>query len=112
MADERSALDARLTRGFLLSCFLLSGFTALLYQTVWMRLALARFGVNTSVVATVLAVFMLGLAMGSVLAGRLIAVLDHRLGLSPLRVYGLAELVVGLGGIAVPALMSAGAARP
>jgi spermidine synthase len=110
MTDERSARQSRLARGFLLTCFLLSGFTALLYQTVWLRLALARFGVNTPVVATVLAVFMLGLATGSVLAGRLIGALDRRFGLSPLRVYALAELVVGLGGVAVPALMTAGRA--
>jgi spermidine synthase len=110
MAGDRSALNARLARGFLLTCFFLSGFTALLYQTVWMRLALAGFGVNTSVVATVLAVFMLGLATGSVLAGRLITAVEHRPGFGPLRVYGLAELVVGLGGVAVPGLLSAGRA--
>ena len=89
-------------------CFLFSGFTALLYQTVWMRLALAKFGVNTSVVATVLAVFMLGLATGSVLAARLVERAESRFGIGPLRIYALAELVVGIGGLAVPALLSAG----
>lgn len=98
----------RVARGLLLTCFFLSGFTALLYQTVWLRLALASFGVNTSVVSTVLSVFMLGLAAGSVWAARLLAGADRGLGAGPLKLYGAAELVVGLGGLALPALLSAG----
>ena len=108
MSEFSDPVRPRAARGLLLACFFLSGFTALLYQTVWMRLALAKFGVNTSVVATVLAVFMLGLAAGSLLAARLVERVEARFGLGPLRVYGLAELFVGLGGVAVPALLSAG----
>jgi spermidine synthase len=95
-------------RPLLLGCFFVSGFTALLYQTVWMRLALARFGVNTSIVAAVLSVFMLGLAVGSFGAGRVLRLLEARFGLGPLRVYGLAELAIGIGGIAVPFLLGVG----
>jgi spermidine synthase len=95
-------------RLILLACFFVSGFTALLYQTVWMRLALARFGVNTSVVATVLAVFMLGLAAGSFGAGRVLSLLTTRFGIGPLRVYGLAELTIGIGGLVVPSLLAGG----
>ena len=108
MSELSSPIRPAIARGLLLICFFFSGFTALLYQTVWMRLALAKFGVNTSVVATVLAVFMLGLAAGSVLAARLVERAEARFGIGPLRIYGVAELVVGLGGVAVPALMSAG----
>jgi spermidine synthase len=93
-------------RWLLNGCFLLSGFTALLYQTVWMRLALARFGVNTSVIATVLTVFMLGLTLGTVLAGRYVERAEARFGLHGLRLYGLAELAVGLGGWVVPSLFA------
>ena len=57
MSRPAHPINPRSARGLLLLCFFFSGFTALLYQTVWMRLALAKFGVNTSVVATVLAVF-------------------------------------------------------
>jgi spermidine synthase len=95
-------------RALLLACFFLSGFAALLYQTVWMRLALARFGVNTSVVATVLSMFMLGLTLGSGLAAPLVQRAEARFGIGPLRVYGIAELLVGLGGLTVPELLSAG----
>lgn len=92
MSDSARAIGPGSARGLLAVGFALSGFTALLYQIVWMRLALARFGVNTFVVATVLAVFMLGLAMGSVLAARVVARAETRFGIGPLRVYGLAEL--------------------
>src|SRR6185436_10659187 len=108
MSEPVRRIHAGLARGLLTVCFLVSGFTALLYQTVWMRLALAKFGVNTSVVATVLAVFMLGLAVGSVFAARLVERAEARFGIGPLRVYGLAELAVGIGGLAVPTLLAVG----
>jgi spermidine synthase len=108
MSDPARPIHAGRARGLLLACFLVSGFTALLYQTVWMRLALVKFGINTSVVATVLAVFMLGLAVGSLLSARLLAHAERRFGVGPLKTYGLAELVVGFGGLAVPALLTAG----
>jgi len=92
-------------------CFLLSGFTGLLYQTVWIRLSLASFGVNSSVVATVLAVFMLGLALGTVLAGRYGETVERRLGWRGLQLYALAELLIGLGGMSVPSLLEAARTR-
>src|SRR5213593_279546 len=108
MVETRTRPRGSAARGLLVTCFFLSGFTALLYQTIWLRLSLAKFGVNTPVVATVLAVFMLGLAVGTGLAVRLVRFAGRRFGIGPLRVYGLAELVVGLGGLAVPAMLSAG----
>jgi len=108
MPGPESVIRPRTARGLLSICFFASGFNALLYQTVWMRLALARFGVNTSVVATVLAVFMLGLAAGSVLAAPVLTRAAVRFRIGPLRVYGLAELVVAIGGLTVPALLSTG----
>ncbi len=108
MSNDDIPPRGRGARALLIAFFLVSGFTALLYQTVWMRLAFAKFGVNTSVIATVLAVFMLGLAVGSWIASRLAERLEASFGLGPLRFYGLAELLVALGGVAVPALMSSG----
>jgi spermidine synthase len=92
-------------RRLLFVCFLLSGFTGLLYQTVWLRLSLAKFGVNSSVIAAVLSVFMLGLALGTILAGRYVERIEARVGFRGLQVYGLAELAIGIGGWAVPALL-------
>jgi spermidine synthase len=91
-------------RSVVVVCFLLSGFTALLYQTVWMRLALAHFGVNASTVATVLTAFMLGGAVGAYLAGRWTARIERRLSLGGLELYAAAELAVAAGGLVVPVL--------
>ncbi len=100
----RSPLNTRL----LFLCFLLSGFTSLLYQTIWMRLALARFGVNTSIVSTVLTVFMLGLAMGTMVAGRWTEAWERRWHLTGLELYAAAELCIAIGGWAVPTLLDRG----
>ena len=43
----------------------LSGFSALIYQLIWIRLLGLVFGVSSFAVATVVAVFLLGLGLGS-----------------------------------------------
>ncbi|OLD93386.1 MAG: hypothetical protein AUG80_20795 [Candidatus Rokubacteria bacterium 13_1_20CM_4_68_9] len=45
--------------------FVISGFCSLVYEVVWLRLAMAGFGVTTPFVSIVLSVFMAGLALGS-----------------------------------------------
>jgi spermidine synthase len=90
-------------------CFLLSGFCSLLYQTVWLRVAVARFGVNAPIIASVLSVFMLGLGLGNLLGSRYQAHLNTTRLLTGLRGYALLELVVSMGGLLVPAMMSYGA---
>ena len=79
--------------------FLLSGACSLIYQVVWLRLAMASFGVTTAMIAIVLSVFMTGLALGSWGAGWLTGRnADPR---RVLRLYAIAELVIGAGGILV-----------
>lgn len=76
---------------------------------VWTRLAYAFFGINTPVLSVVLSVFMTGLALGSWWGGRWVSRQGERS--QPalfLRLYGLAELGIGLGAFLVPALFSAG----
>ncbi len=97
--------------GLNLALFLLffcSGFCSLVYQVVWLRLAFAHFGVVTPVLSVVLSVFMLGLGAGSLLAGRWGSAASHRLGVSPVVLYGMAELLIGLGGLTVPTLFGYG----
>ena len=83
----------------------MSGFCGLVYQVVWLRLAMARFGVTTPIVSVVLSAFMAGLGLGSALAGRLRASASPR---TALRLYALAELVVASSAIAVPRLLDVG----
>ncbi|MGO8839086.1 MAG: fused MFS/spermidine synthase [Limisphaerales bacterium] len=96
------------TRQVLFLLFFLSGFSSLVYQVVWTRLAFASFGIITPVLSVVLSVFMLGLAVGSWLGGRFIARLTVKTGLSAIMFYALAELTIGLGAFAVPKLFAAG----
>src|SRR3989441_8691180 len=71
--------------------FVVSGFCSLVYEVVWLRLAMAAFGVTTPFVSIVLSVFMAGLALGSWAAGRF----TRRLGTVPprlgLRLYAALE---------------------
>jgi spermidine synthase len=89
--------------------FFFSGFCSLLYQVVWLRLAFAQFGVITPVLSAVLSVFMLGLGIGSVFGGRWAEWGRRQLGLSPVYLYGGAELAIGIGAFVVPRVFQVGA---
>jgi spermidine synthase/MFS family permease len=96
------------TRRVLFFLFFLSGFSSLVYQVVWTRMAFASFGIITPVLSVVLSVFMLGLAIGSWAGGRWIPVLVKKSGLSAAFFYAGAELLIGLGAFAVPKLFAGG----
>ncbi len=96
------------TRAVLFGLFFASGFCSLIYQVIWLRMAFAHFGIVTPVLSVVVSVFMLGLGVGSLLAGRWGGRLCTALGCSPATLYGFAELLIGVGAFAVPALMSWG----
>ncbi|WKZ12434.1 MAG: fused MFS/spermidine synthase [Gammaproteobacteria bacterium] len=95
-----SSSDSALPRGLLGTlalCFFLSGFAALLYQTAWQRAFSVVFGTSELAVATVLAVYMAGLALGAALAERFLARIRR-----PVRVYGLLEAGIGATALLVP----------
>jgi spermidine synthase/MFS family permease len=89
--------------------FFLSGFTSLVYQVVWLRLAFSYFGIITPVLSVVVSVFMLGLSTGSWLSGDWIDRASHRLRLSPIYFYALSKVLTGLSAWAVPISFSIGA---
>ena len=89
-------------RRWLFLFFLVSGFSSLVYEVVWIRLAMAAFGVTTPFISIVISVFMGGLAVGSFAAGRLVGRAGARPPSRPLRLYAVAEAVVGLSAIVVP----------
>ncbi|HXP16047.1 MAG TPA: hypothetical protein VN868_03015 [Terriglobales bacterium] len=81
--------------------FLVSGFCSILYEIVWLRLAMAQFGVTTALTSIVISMFMAGLGWGSWGSGRLI----HRCQgkrIPAIRVYALAELLIGVSAMLVP----------
>lgn len=87
--------------------FLLSGFCSILYEVIWLRLAMAQFGVTTALISTVLSVFMAGLGAGSWSAGKLTRRTGAR-SISRLRAYALTEFLIGIGSLVVPYELFAG----
>ena len=84
------------------ACFFLSGLAALLYQTAWLRQFSLVFGTSGLAVATVLAAYMGGLALGSAVAGRYAGRVTR-----PVLAYGLLEAGIALSALAVPLLLLA-----
>jgi MFS family permease len=84
------------------SFFVVSGFCGLVYEIVWLRLAMASFGVTTALASIVISMFMAGLGLGSwgagILTRRVLAADAPR----SLRLYAMAELLVGISSLAVP----------
>src|SRR5271170_4419578 len=82
--------------------FFASGFSGLVYEVVWMRLISLIFGNAVYASATVLAGFMGGMAIGGFIFG---GVADRTR--SPLRLYGILELLVGGFALVFPFLLKA-----
>ena len=95
---------------FLCLMFFFSGLCGLLYETVWLRLAFAQFGVITPVVSIVVSIFMAGLGLGSWLGGKYIAGFRQKFKVSAIIIYGLIEITIGLGALLVPWLFKQTAA--
>lgn len=84
----------------LLSCFLLSGLAGLIYQTAWTQQLALVFGTSDLAVATVLAAYMAGLALGAAAAGRW----QDRVR-RPVLAYALLELGIAVAALAIPAAL-------
>ncbi|HQR08716.1 MAG TPA: fused MFS/spermidine synthase [Gemmatales bacterium] len=74
--------------------FFLSGCSGLMYQTVWVRMLTRVLGATTHATATVLVVFMAGLALGAYLSGRFADRIRR-----PLLTYSLLELAIAVLGL-------------
>src|SRR5437016_8924661 len=91
--------------GLLYLLFFFSGLSGLIYQVVWVRLFGNAFGNTLYSTSLVVAVFMLGLGVGSWIAG---AWADRRYATQPeslLRAYGYFELAIGVLGLGIAALL-------
>lgn len=81
--------------------FFFSGACALIYQVLWLRMLGWVFGVTAYAASTVWAMFMTGLAVGGVLAGRI----GDRVR-KPFAWFGAAELLIGVTAFATPLALS------
>src|SRR5581483_3740347 len=88
--------------------FFVSGFCSLVYEVVWLRLIMAKFGITTPTVSLVLSVFMAGLGLGSWAGGIYMRRIKELSASTPLRLYGLLELVIGCSGLLVPVIINWG----
>src|SRR5580704_15574769 len=82
--------------------FFVSGFCSILYELIWLRLAMAQFSVTTAFVSIVLSMFMAGLGIGSVASGTWIRRHGEEIRFPPIRLYALTELLIGVSALVVP----------
>src|ERR1700730_2078960 len=85
--------------------FFLSGFCSLVYQVVWLRVAMAAFGVTTPMISIILSIFMAGLALGSLGGGRMVRSFEDRPAKFFISLYACAELIIGISGLSVAPLL-------
>lgn len=90
-----------MNRKILVAIFLVSGMAGLVYEVVWVRMLTLVFGATTYAVSTVLFSYMAGLALGSYFFGKKIDFVR-----TPLRIYGLLELGIGLYALLVPSIIA------
>ena len=100
--------DPTRTQRWFFGFFLVSGFCSILYELIWLRLAMAQFGVTTPMVSIVLSSFMGGLGAGSLAAGRMVRRYAQRLTIAPLQLYAAAEILIGCSAVVVPLELLAG----
>ncbi|MEK6591025.1 MAG: fused MFS/spermidine synthase [Nitrospinota bacterium] len=81
----------------ILFLFFTSGISGLIYEIVWTRVFTLIFGNTTYAISTVLTAFMTGLAAGSFIFGRIV---DKNK--SPLMLYALIEISIGISALVVP----------
>ena len=87
----------RITFFWISICFFLSGFAALLYETVWLRQFAILLGTTEQSLAIVLSSYMGGLAIGAVAAAKW----AHRIR-RPLLVYGILEFGIAIAALLIP----------
>ncbi len=97
---ETPASKASLLFMLILFCFFLSGVAGLIYEVLWVRMIDKVIGSSPFAVATVLSVFMGGLALGSYLAGKYIDRIPSKGNL--LSLYGKVEVAIGIYGLLLP----------
>ena len=81
--------------------FFISGMSALIYETVWLRMLIRTLGSTVYATSTVLGAFMAGLALGSYLFGGYADRAKHLL-----RLYGLLEAGIAVIALAIPFIFS------
>src|SRR3972149_6289383 len=105
-------------RKLILFLFFASGISGLIYEIVWTRIFTLLFGNTTYAISTVLTAFMAGLAAGSFIFGRIadkfpipnsqFSIFNFQFSIpnSPLMLYAILELCIGISALLVPSSLS------
>ncbi len=89
--------------------FFVSGFSALIYQVIWQRVLFATFGSNIESVTVIVAIFMFGLGIGSLVGGQVQKYFPNHL----LEYFVGVEIAIGVFGIfSIPLIEVIGAVTP
>ncbi|MBI1912895.1 MAG: fused MFS/spermidine synthase [Deltaproteobacteria bacterium] len=88
---SQSGFDRSGSNYLILSFFFLTGLTGLAYELAWIRLLILAFGSTQFAVTTVLVTFMSGIALGSLIFGRIVDRFK-----APLKLYGIIEVLLGI----------------
>jgi predicted MFS family arabinose efflux permease len=89
VTEQRAQGNPQAGKQAILLIFLLSGFAGLVYEVVWARQLVLVFGNTTQAVSAILTGFFGGMALGSVVGGRIADRVR-----SPLRMYAILEMLV------------------
>ncbi|MBT7579055.1 MAG: fused MFS/spermidine synthase, partial [Candidatus Marinimicrobia bacterium] len=103
--ESTSSYNIKFISLIILTLFLCSGMTGLLYEVIWSRMIVKVIGAAPFAISIVLTVFMGGLGLGSYLAGRYIDRIQKSSQL--LQLYGLLEIGIGLYAFILPGIISA-----
>ena len=103
--ESPSNYNLRFISLIILTLFLCSGMTGLLYEVIWSRMIVKVIGAAPFAISIVLTVFMGGLGLGSYLAGRYIDRIQKSSQL--LQLYGLLEIGIGLYAFILPGVIGA-----
>tara|TARA_R110002049_G_scaffold72490_1_gene186986 strand:+ start:87124 stop:90456 length:3333 start_codon:yes stop_codon:yes gene_type:complete len=95
--DGRAGVDQKRTFLVVCLCFLLSGFAALLYETVWLRQFAIILGTSEQALAVILGAYMGGLSFGAWVASRTAGAIRR-----PLLTYGVLEAGIAICALAMP----------
>jgi len=101
-AEQRPEITGDRLLPWYFAFFIISGFCGLVYEVIWVRLAMASFGVTTALVSIVLSIFMAGLGLGSWVAGLAMRGSGGRNAYRSLSLYAIVELLIGCSAVIVP----------
>ncbi len=91
----KSLQDLLTSEKYIAILFLISGFSALIYQVVWQRVLFTTFGINSEAVTVIVSVFMFGLGIGALAGGYL----QKRFSAYLLQIFLALEICIGLFGL-------------